>query len=101
MLVRLVTSSLVWASCFLLAASHLIAQSPDLILHHGKIVTVDAKFSIAEAVAIRDGRIVKVGSNRDVLALKTDRDSCRGPRWQACPSGSHRLSCPSLRRQHD
>ncbi len=70
MLVRLVTSSLVWASCFLLPASGLIAQSPDLILHHGKIVTVDAKFSIAEAVAIRDGRIVKVGSNRDVLALK-------------------------------
>jgi len=49
----------------------LIAQSPDLILHHGKIVTVDAKFSIAEAVAIRDGRILKVGSNHDVLALKT------------------------------
>ena len=59
-----------WASCFLLAASELIAQSPDLILHHGKIVTVDAKFSIAEAVAIRDGRIVKVGSNREILALK-------------------------------
>jgi predicted amidohydrolase YtcJ len=71
MLVRLVTSSLTWAICFLLAASELIAQSPDLILHHGKIVTVDAKFSTAEAVAIRDGRIVKVGSNRDVLALKT------------------------------
>jgi predicted amidohydrolase YtcJ len=71
MLVRLVTLSLVWASCFLLAASDLIAQSPELILHHGKIVTVDARFSIAEAVAIRDGRIVKVGSNRDVLALKT------------------------------
>ena len=71
MLVRLVTSSLTWASCFLLVASELIAQSPDLILHHGKIVTVDAKFSIAEAVAIRDGRILKVGSNHDVLALKT------------------------------
>jgi len=70
MLARRVTSSLLWASCFVLAASQLIAQSPDLILHHGKIVTVDAKFSIAEAVAIRDGRIVKVGSNRDVLALK-------------------------------
>ena len=71
MLVRLVTSSLTWASCFLLAALELIAQSPDLILHHGKIVTVDAKFSIAQAVAIRDGRIVKVGTNHDVLALKT------------------------------
>jgi hypothetical protein len=48
----------------------LIAQSPDLILHRGKIVTVDTKFSIAEAVAIRDGRIVKVGSNHEILGLK-------------------------------
>ncbi len=71
MVLRLVTSFLVWAACALLAGSSLTAQSPDLILHHGKIVTVDAKFSIAEAVAIRDGRIVKVGSNRDVLGLKT------------------------------
>ena len=52
MVLRLVTSFLVWAACALLAGSTLIAQSPDLILHHGKIVTVDAKFSIAEAVAM-------------------------------------------------
>ena len=71
MVLRLVTSFLVWAACALLAGSSLTAQSPDLILHHGKIVTVDAKFSIAEAVAIRNGRILKVGSNRDVLGLKT------------------------------
>ena len=71
MVLRLATSLLVWAACALPAGSSLIAQSPDLVLFHGKIITVDAKFSIAEAVAIRDGRIVKVGSNRDVLALKT------------------------------
>jgi len=57
-----------WA---VLGASSLFAQPPDLILHHGKIVTVDAKFSIAQAVAIQGGRILKVGSNPDVLALKT------------------------------
>src|SRR5262245_19775777 len=71
MFVRLVTSFLVWAAYALVAGSSLLAQSPDLILHHGKIVTVDAKFFIAEAVAIRDGRIVKVGNNHDVLGLKT------------------------------
>ena len=71
MIVRLVTSFFVWATCAVLAGSSLIAQSPDLILHHGKIVTVDAKFSIAQAVAVRDGRIVRVGSNHDVLGLKT------------------------------
>ena len=28
----------------------------DLIVHHAKVITVDANFSIAEAIAIRDGR---------------------------------------------
>src|SRR4051812_12578725 len=45
----------------------------DLILHNGKIVTVDAKFSIAQAVAAKDGRIVAVGSDANVLRE-------RGPR---------------------
>jgi predicted amidohydrolase YtcJ len=49
------------------------AQAPDVILHHGKIVTVDASFSIAEAVAIRGERIVAVGKNKAILALKDDK----------------------------
>ncbi len=48
------------------------AQPPDLILHHGKIVTVDKDFSLAEAIAIRGERIVAVGKNDDVLATKGD-----------------------------
>src|SRR5262245_8399124 len=71
MIARLITCCLVGIAGSLLAPSSHVAQSPDLILHRGKIVTVDAKFSIAEAVAIRDGRIVRVGSNRDILGLKT------------------------------
>jgi predicted amidohydrolase YtcJ len=35
----------------------------DVILVNGKVVTVDAAFSIHEAVAIRGGRILAVGSN--------------------------------------
>jgi predicted amidohydrolase YtcJ len=42
------------------------AAAPDLILHNGKIVTVDAAFSIAQAVAIRDGRFVTVGTDESV-----------------------------------
>ena len=45
------------------------AQTPGLILHHGKIVTVDADFSITEAVAIESDRIVAVGSNADIQKL--------------------------------
>jgi predicted amidohydrolase YtcJ len=42
----------------------------DLILHHGKIVTVDLKFSIQQALAIKDGRILRVGTNDEVLRAK-------------------------------
>jgi len=38
----------------------------DLILSNGKIVTMDEKESIAEAVAVKYGRIIKVGSISDV-----------------------------------
>lgn len=33
----------------------------DLILHGGQVLTVDAKFSTASAVAVKDGRIAAVG----------------------------------------
>ncbi len=42
----------------------------DLILHAGKVVTLDRKSSIARAVAVRDGRIVAVGTDAAVLAWK-------------------------------
>ncbi len=45
------------------------AQTPDLILHNGKVLTVDANFSIADAIAIEGGRIVSVGPNADVRKL--------------------------------
>ena len=46
------------------------ADHADLILHHGKIVTVDKKFSIHPALAIRGGQIVRIGSDAEVLKLK-------------------------------
>jgi predicted amidohydrolase YtcJ len=42
---------------------------PDTILTNGKIITVDAQFSIAQAVAVRGDRIVAVGSNQDITRL--------------------------------
>ena len=36
---------------------------PDAILFNGKIVTVDKNFSIAQAVAVKDGKFVAVGAN--------------------------------------
>lgn len=46
-----------------------VVAAPDLILYNGNIVTVDAAFSHAQAVAIHDGRFVAVGSNIDVRKL--------------------------------
>ncbi len=38
----------------------------DLVLLNGRVLTVDATFSTAAALAVRDGRFVAVGSNQDV-----------------------------------
>ena len=43
--------------------------APEVIYHNAKVVTVSESFEIAEAVAIRDGRIVAVGSDSDVRGL--------------------------------
>jgi predicted amidohydrolase YtcJ len=48
----------------------MLLAAPDWILYNGKVITVDAKFSIQQAVAIEKGRIVSVGANGAVLATK-------------------------------
>jgi predicted amidohydrolase YtcJ len=47
----------------------LSAADPDVILFNGLIYTVQPASPEATAVAIRDGRIVAVGADREVLAL--------------------------------
>ena len=46
------------------------AAEPDLILHGGKILTVDQAFSIREAVSISGGKIVATGSSADLLKTR-------------------------------
>lgn len=41
----------------------------DLIIHHAKIITVDENFSIAEAIAIKDGRIIAIGPDEEIFKL--------------------------------
>ena len=64
----------------------------DLIVHHAKVVTVDAKFSIAEAVAVQDGKIVAVGTNADVLKHK-------GPKTRVIDAGG-KMVLPGLIDSH-
>ena len=56
----------IWA-LFALATT-LCAQS-DLILTNGKIITVDERFSIAQAVAIRGDRVVATGTDQEIARL--------------------------------
>src|SRR5215813_6627642 len=41
-------------------------MTADTILRNGKVLTVDQDFSIAQAVAIKDGLIAAVGSNDQI-----------------------------------
>jgi predicted amidohydrolase YtcJ len=57
------------------------ADEAELILYHGKIVTVDEEFSIAEAIAVKGDRIATVGTNAEVLKLagpKTEKIDLEG-----------------------
>ncbi len=50
--------------CFSSCTSKLQA---DLIIHHAKIYTVDSAFSVVEAMAIKDKKIVATGRSSDIL----------------------------------
>lgn len=45
----------------------------DVVFSGGHIVTVDEDFSTCEAIAVRDDRIVAVGSSADMTAVTDDR----------------------------
>ena len=52
------------------AAAAAVNPPADLIVRDAHIVTVDPKFSIAHAAAIRDGRFIAVGSDAEVMRSK-------------------------------
>ncbi len=44
-------------------------MAADLAILGGKVLTLDPENRVVEAVAVRDGRVIKVGSNEDVRRL--------------------------------
>ena len=64
----------------------------DLIVHHAKVVTVDDKFTTAEAVAVKDGRIVAVGDDDAVFRWA-------GPKTRVIDADSHTV-LPGLYDSH-
>ncbi len=47
--------------------SRCTSDTADLIVYNGKIYTVDNNFSISEAIAIKNGKILAVGKNLDIM----------------------------------
>ncbi len=52
-----------------IAAAAQPAAAPDMILVNAHVVTVDPRFSIAQAVAIKGGRFTAVGTTADIRTL--------------------------------
>src|ERR1044072_8590955 len=58
--------------CPAFAQTTATCRDADLIVHNGKIVTMDDRATIAQAMAVRDGKILGVGTDADIAA-------CAGP----------------------
>lgn len=56
---------------FLIIALHSCTKKEkvSLIVHNARVYTINDSFSIAEAFAVKDGKILAIGTNRDVLGL--------------------------------
>ena len=54
---------ILYISVLVALASCTNSNKVDTIVHHAMIYTVDSTFSTAEAMAIKDGKIVAVGKN--------------------------------------
>src|SRR5258708_7541775 len=48
-------------------------QTADVIAYNGKIATQNEQSSIVEAVAIRDGKFLAIGTDRDVMAYRGEQ----------------------------
>jgi predicted amidohydrolase YtcJ len=57
----------------LAAATPAFAQTADTVLFNGKVVTVDREFSVREAIAIADGRVLATGTSAAMKKLAGNR----------------------------
>ncbi len=64
-------------SCFVLILSLQVsvpaAETATTIFKNGKVITLDSKSRIMEAIAIRGGKILAVGTNSEVMQFKGDQ----------------------------
>jgi len=63
----------------------------DLVLLNGKIVTVDEKESIVEAVAVKFGKMLAVGANGEIKRLIGKETMVVDLRGKNCDTWTNRL----------
>ena len=73
--VGLRVGAVVFAASLTIAGQQPPAAPPDTILVNGHVITVDARFSIAEAVAISGGTFSAVGTNAAIRKLAGPKTS--------------------------
>lgn len=79
--------------CLALTCTLLVqAQGTDMIITNAKITTLDDSKPSASALAVRDGRFTQIGSNAEILALKSEDT-------QVIDAGGRRL-IPGLNDSH-
>jgi predicted amidohydrolase YtcJ len=86
------TRLLIAAFACLWFATAAAADAADLILHNGKVVTVDRAFTIRQALAVHDGKLMRVGTDAEVM-------STRGPRTEVVDLGG-KIVLPGLIDSH-
>lgn len=57
----------IFCALILLATSCMKGKSVDLVIHNAKIHTMNDQNSIAQAIAIKDGKVVEVGPDRQIM----------------------------------
>ncbi|HKE87050.1 MAG TPA: amidohydrolase [Vicinamibacterales bacterium] len=62
----MIRSFIFFVGVSLACATRALAQAPDTIVVNGKIVTVDGRSSTREALAVRDGRIIALGTTAEI-----------------------------------
>lgn len=82
------TTLLVFAACTQNTTESTPAADADLIVYNARIYTVDSSFSIAEAMAIRDGKFLRAGTNAEIRAAYT-ADNTLDARGKAIYPGFH------------
>ncbi len=61
------TVFLVLLSCILIGCGEVRQKEADLILHNATVYTVNTSFTKAEAIAVKDGKIIDLGAEREIL----------------------------------